>query len=597
MFRPKTHKTVYPLLLAFAGLAAPRLSLAATPVKISGAIAGVVTSSAGIPQMGATVVLYNRQDRSLERVMTNDKGEFKFAGLLPDLYSIKVVLLPFALAIRKDILVQPGMQSVLAVNLNTLFSSIQLRYPPIENGSLMTDDWKWVLRSASSTRAVMRFEDGDPLDPTPDKTARAALFTDTRGMVRVSAGDGSLVTGLGREADLGTAFALATSLYGNSLVQVSGNVGYGSQTGAPAAAVRTSYSRNFAGGSPEFSVTMRQLFLPGRLDGTLSGSDAGFPMLRTMSVGVDDRTVIDDNLSIQYGFAMDSVSFVDHLNYLSPYARVTYALDDGSTLVFAYTSGNARPDLAGSSEDSELQKSLNALGLFPAVSLRGGSPRIQQGHEYEMAYTRKAGSRTYSLSAYHESVSNATLTLVAPAGFYSGGDLLPDIFSGNSIFNAGDYQSTGFTAAVTQNLGEHVSATVMYGSQGALTADTHELVSNSPDELRSMIREGRRNAATTRVAATAPWTGTHLIASYQWAPDHRWAMPGNLYSTQAFQPMPGFNVYVRQPIPGFGKRIEATADFRNLLAQGYLPIGTVNGQRVMLVQNPRSLRGGLAFIF
>ena len=53
---------------------------------------------------------------------------------------------------------------------------------------------------------------------------------------------------------------------------------------------------------------------------------------------------------------------------------------------------------------------------------------------------------------------------------YAGGDILPDLFSGNAIFNAGDYHSTGYTASVTQNIGEHVSATVMYGSTGALTA-------------------------------------------------------------------------------------------------------------------------------
>ncbi len=57
------------------------------------------------------------------------------------------------------------------------------------------------------------------------------------------------------------------------------------------------------------------------------------------------------------------------------------------------------------------------------------------------------------------------------------------------------------------------------------------------------------------------------------------------------------NLHFRQPIPGFGKRIEATADLRNLLAQGYLPLSTSEGQGLLLVQNPRSFRGGLAFIF
>ena len=74
-------------------------------------------------------------------------------------------------------------------------------------------------------------------------------------------------------------------------------------------------------------------------------------------------------------------------------------------------------------------------------------------------------------------------------------------------------------------------------------------------------------------------------------------MVGNLYSTAGMQPLPGMNMYIRQPIPGFGGRVEATADIRNILAQGYLPLTTADGQRILLVQNPRSVRGGLSFTF
>jgi hypothetical protein len=600
MFKTKTHKTVASLVLGIACVAAPCVSRAAGPIKLSGAITGLVGNSMGIPQMGAIVLLYNRQDRIYQKVLTDDRGQFKFLGLSPDLYSIKVTLAAFVPAVKKNILVQPGMRSVLNVNLTTLFSSIQLAYPSVENGSLMSDDWKWVLRTASSTRPVLRFAAG-PLARDPATSVRSAIFSDTRGILKVSAGDGPLVTGIGNEADLGTAFALATSLYGNNMLQVSGNVGYGSQTGVPTASFRTSYSRNLASGSPEVSLTMRQLFLPGRLGAAMTGTESALPMLRSMSAGFNDRTQLTDDLALQYGFTLDSVSFLDHLNYFSPYARLSYKVGDNAEVDFAYTSGNARPDLAGAaSQDADLQRDLSTLGLFPRMSLRAARPKIQRGEEYELTYSRKAGSRTYQVSAYRESVTNAALSLVAPAGMYSGGDILPDLFSGNSIFNAGDYRSVGYTAAVTQNVGDHLSATVMYGSMGALTAQNREIVSNSPDELRSMIRAGRKQAATTRITATSPWTGTHLIASYQWSADHRWVMPGHLYSTQAVDPMPGLNVYIRQPIPGLSIlpwRMEATADLRNLLAQGYLPLGMVNGQQVLLVATPRSFRGGLSFIF
>jgi hypothetical protein len=600
MFGTKTHKTVATLLWGMACILEANVSRAATPLQLSGAITGVVTDALGIPQMGATVMLYNRQERMSEKVSTNDRGEFRFVSLFPDLYSIRVTLATFLPAFRQNILVQPGMRSVLNVNLNGVFSTIQFSYPSLENGGLMSDDWKWVLRSSSATRPVLRFLD-KTLDPNPTPTHRSAAFTDTRGIFKVSAGEGGLFSSVGNEADLGTAFALATSLYGNNMVQVSGNVGYGSQTGVPTAAFRTSYSRNLAGETPEFSLTMRQLFAPARLGASLSGNESALPMLRTMSAAFDDRAQVSDDISVQYGFTMDSVVFVEHLNYLSPYARLVYAISDGAQLEFAYTSGNARPDLAGTtSPDSDLQRDLNSLAMFPSVSLLAGRPKIQRGEEYEMTYSRKIGSRTWYISAHRESVTNAALSIVAPAGVFSGGDILPDLFSDSSIFNAGDYRTTGYTAAVTQNLGEHVSATVLYGATGALTVDKRELDSNSPDELRSMIHAGRRHAATTRVTATIPRTGTHMIASYQLTNDRRWAMPGNLYSTQAIRQTPGLNLYIRQPIPGFGMlpwRMEATADLRNMLAQGYLPINMSNGQQLLLVESPRSFRGGISFIF
>jgi hypothetical protein len=73
-----------------------------------------------------------------------------------------------------------------------------------------------------------------------------------------------------------------------------------------------------------------------------------------------------------------------------------------------------------------------------------------------------------------------------------------------------------------------------------------------------------------------------------------------MYTTQPIRPEPGLNIYVRQPIPTFFSlpwRMEATADLRNLLAQGYLPMTFAGGQRLLLVQTPRSVCGGLSFIF
>ncbi|MBM3775308.1 MAG: hypothetical protein FJW37_09110 [Acidobacteria bacterium] len=90
-----------------------------------------------------------------------------------------------------------------------------------------------------------------------------------------------------------------------------------------------------------------------------------------------------------------------------------------------------------------------------------------------------------------------------------------------------------------------------------------------------------------------------MIASYQWA-DHRSATRGHLYSTQTLRPELGLNLYIRQPIPAIALipwRMEASADLRNLLAQGYLPLAFSDGRRLLLVHTPRSFRGGFSFIF
>ena len=84
MLDARTHRTVASLVLAgVVCLAGAGFAQAATPFALSGAITGFVTDAAGVPQMGAAVILFNRQERQFERVLTDDRGAFRFLGLLP----------------------------------------------------------------------------------------------------------------------------------------------------------------------------------------------------------------------------------------------------------------------------------------------------------------------------------------------------------------------------------------------------------------------------------------------------------------------------------------------------------------------------------
>jgi hypothetical protein len=590
------------LALGLAGLIWASTASAAGPEKLSGSIVGFVTDAAGIPQMGATVMLYNQYDRLLEKVLTNDKGAFGFDTLLPATYSVRVMLASFVPALKK-IAVQPGTRSFLSINLAGVLSSIELIYNAPGQGPIMKDDWKWVLRSSMLTRPVLRYRPdidlGDP-DSTAHTRSSMAMFTGTRGMVRVSAGDSdrSLASDT---PDLGTAFALATSLFGSNRLQFAGNVAYSSRAGLPAAGFRTSYSRGDSAASPEVQLTMRQMYLPMRAGNSFITASGTSPALRTMSLTLVDRIEIAENVRMVYGGTVESVSFLERLNYISPFARLTYSFGELGDLELAYSSGAPPIELMKHVDGlDEFHDDLAALASFPRVSLRAGTAQVQRAENFEIGYRRVAGSRTYSVGAYRERLSNAALTVAGHSGILPEGDLLPDLFSNSSIFNIGGYKMTGYMAAVTQNAADNLNITVAYGNSGVLQTDGRELTAtNSSQELRSMIRAGRRNWASAKVGGTAPLTGTRFTTSYQWT-DYRSLTPGHAYLTQRQSPLAGWNVSVRQPLPVMGSlpgRLEATAEVRNLLAQGYLTIANADGRSLLLVHSPRSMRGGFSFIF
>src|SRR5579871_5599628 len=182
-------------------------SFAAEPTPLAGSIAGFVRDSTGIPQMGATVLLFNRSERLILKTITNERGIFGFSLLNPDLYSVRVSLASFVPAMKQKIAVQPGMQSLLYVDLASVLSSIELVYAVPGQGALMSDDWKWTLRGSLATRSVLRLTpEMSVSDPNKrDKPAGTSVFSDTYGVLRVSAGDPGSLGGTISQPDLGTA--------------------------------------------------------------------------------------------------------------------------------------------------------------------------------------------------------------------------------------------------------------------------------------------------------------------------------------------------------------------------------------------------------
>jgi hypothetical protein len=579
-------------------------ALGAPLPQLSGGILGQVKSSTGITQMGATVLLYNRYDQLVRQVLTNPEGKFVFDQLTPDLYSIRVTLASFFPAVRRNIAIAAGSENLLQINLATLLSSIDIVSSGPSRGALMSDEWKWVLRSSQATRPVLRLL---PVSTSASNSSNSSVFSETTGVVRLSAGDGDTFS-TGSDQSLGTAFAVATSIYGSTHVQFSGNIGYSPNSAIPAAGFRTSYSRNRDGQStPQLILTVRQLYLPSQ---QVNGADPG-PVLRTMSLAMRDKVDLTDHLRLEYGVSMDSVNFLQRLNYVSPFARATYQLGNHGSVRVAYSDGgdpstlldrNSTAEPNGASIDAAnneaLSQDLAALALLPRISMSDDRVRVQRTRNVETAYQRVEGTRTYSAGVYSESVSNAAFLLSGPQGFMPLTDTLPDLASNSRIFNVGNYNRVGYTASAKQTLGDHMDASLSMGRAGALTASPQGSDSDDPDAVRGTIHQVQRLWATAAFSATLPLSGTRVTTTYGLT-DARAMMPDHVFLTQDVSESTGWNIRVRQPLPffpGLGGRLEATAEMRNLLAQGYLPL-EANGQKALLTNSPRAVRGGLAFIF
>ena len=119
-------------------------------LPLTGNLLGRVADSGGNPQMGATVELFNRYERSVALTVSAPDGRFAFAGLPIDIYSVRVSLASFLPAFRDRIAVKAGLDSILQIHLATLFSDIDLSY--VVPTAAMTNDWKWALRTAPATR-------------------------------------------------------------------------------------------------------------------------------------------------------------------------------------------------------------------------------------------------------------------------------------------------------------------------------------------------------------------------------------------------------------------------------------------------------------
>ena len=556
-------------------------SAAAQAKLVPGKLAGVVRDSTGTPQLGANVELIAETGAAASRgFLTNTQGIFRGEKLAPGLYTLRVTLAGFLPTLEKHIRVTSNLTTVVRVELESMFASLdQLRRTP-SNTSVQADDWKWVLRSASAVRPVLEWMDDDAriasrvsVESTVPRGPRFRLeFTDgARRPVSASSIASSPATAVAYEQKLG----------GTSKMILAGQMSYDQD--APGGGIATVWlPTGTLGTGPHTALVLREAKL-----GPEGRTFRGVRIDQGGALSLGNRTVL------RYGGEYVLVGLGAAASSIRPRAELDIRIsDDWSTaLIFASMPSGPAPLEAGDAQPGgALAAALNELDAFPALLWRGGRPVLQNGKHEELAVERKIGTRgKLQVAGFHDDDRHVAV-------FGRGNDLPPadylqDYFSDGFAYDGGSSSSWGTRVALREKLDGDVELTAVYSFGGALAP-----LEGTDGSLRDALRTTQRHSLAASVSAKVPHVGTKLNAGYKWV-NGVTVSRVDAYGESLFQFDPYLHLSVRQPLPRLSLgRWEAIADCDNLLAQGSVSATSRDGH-VVLLPAFRTFRGGLSVQF
>jgi hypothetical protein len=540
-----------------------------------GKLSGVVVDPAGVPQMGASVSVMAEGLRggAVAQLLTNDRGVFSAGQLRPGLYSVRVTLAGFLPALERHVRVDSSLTTVLKIELDSLFASfVQLRRRP-HQPEPEPDEWMWVLRTSAQTRPVLRWVDGTAvLESEPAE--RAPKSSRPHGRVELTAGDRRPGSISNMPESPASAFVYEQRVGHSGKMLVAGQMSFAS-TASSAIAATWNRSGEFGRGM-ETTLVLRQTTL-----------GPGGPRFRGVRLETHDQLSVG-RVSIRYGAEYVLVGLGRNASSVRPQGEIVYQISPKWRAGLTVAS---RPWSGVEPRSTPHEMALNQLDAFPALLLRDGRPVLAGGWHEEASVERLIGPNTSLLTSVFRDRSRHTA--VYGRGPSSDPEVFQDFFSGAFAYDGGDMDSWGARVAWRQKLSDGTEVTFVYAYAGAL------FPSDAPSALRLRDPFAARGAHSfaTRLSTQIPWTDTKISASYKWVAGDP-VSRHDPYGEIAYQLDPHFNLLVRQPIPTniFPGKLEAMADFRNLMAQGYVPVSTSDGQ-VVLVPSFRSFRGGFSLQF
>ncbi|MFZ0393870.1 MAG: carboxypeptidase-like regulatory domain-containing protein [Terracidiphilus sp.] len=555
----RIHLALFLMLIAV-GAASLR---AADPASVS----GVVRDSAGVPQSGAVVQLLQPDFTIVARAFTNANGRYRFTGLVPGRYSIKVMGAYFLPSLRENVHIQSS--SVVNLTLHTLYEALQWLPAQPRNASDKRDDWDWTLKSAAD-RPLLRWLENGPLvvvseGPHAHPKLKARLVAS--GSQGTFGEDGRRISAEIEDTPSDSRallarvdFAPGTDAGMESTLGFRQDLGFAGAVQS-VAAIAIHPEIEGAGGD-------------GLDEAAMSGS-------QTINLG-DAYQVEAGARQFLARFASGSSNTVAAA---LPYITVGW---HGGNSTVAYRFATALPD-ADSGVESETETWL------PAVSIANGRLALEHGIHQEIGWTRNTDASSLFVALYSDQVDHPVMEAAAQ-GAIPVSAALYDSLSGLLRVAGPGYFTSGIVASFQHRLTRSHSIRVAYadGDALAMTGTPHP----TPLALLQATAHPRRvQMYSISLTGTLDGSGTRWRASYRWQPDDTVTRVAP-YAENADAPF--LNVHFRQPMCARGENarsLDAVVDMHNVLAQGGRPFVLTDGSLLLFAQDQRSLTAGLAFTF
>ncbi len=558
-----------------------------------GRLTGSVTDAHGAPLMGVTVWVMGpglgtgrNVGGAVERVITDAQGKFALERLLPGRYSIRVAAFNQMPVFRSGVRVAAGQTASQSFVLGDIVAPLRIEVPSRSSLARAGEDWKWVLRASDSTRPILRYKPGVKSRIAGEASQR--LIAMIPGPTRHDP--------LASDSGMGSVLAYLRPLSADADLLVAGSM---TPDGLATSSVVTALRRNVFSGDPqELALVVHQLNLaPGA---PIAGPQARQALANAQGVVLSYSQThhLSDALTVTGGLEMDYLNAWPGAMIARPHATVQFALNGANVVTARY---GATPI----GRDETLLDRIGELNAFPLMTMHGHHPALTEANHAEVSWAHQINRRArVEVAAYRDDFQNA---VVKGSGRperwgWADGNYLPNLNANGMNLDAGSYHSTGVRATLSAQVGRHAEADVMYASGEALAARSAAIHEKSPqvNNLRGLLENSRSQSVGGRLVARVPRSGTRVLTSYVWM-EHGRVTDVDPYGEAALEVEPYLCLQIRQPIPAFGflpAHIEALADFRNLLAQGYTRLGNNTGEEpLILTAAYRSFRGGFAVQF